>query len=224
MWRIFVLSASAHLSFTHPVFLTARPVAILSQTFPRLCNPHLCLHLVWLHGSSSFLLLAWIAITWFFSILNLFFRCRSQHSIFHHRPIQWFATYFRQSLHTERANTSVPISSLAVLYVSVSLALILSRVFTVHVQLSLSEGKTANTWSTGRRHLIFHGMSLLLWSSTSWWSSQEWRMISGQIRGNWWSSSWSTKLAQGNCGRILQENIHDKIRDLWPPSRFLFKI
>ena len=28
------------------------------------------------------------------------------------------------------------------------------------------------------------------------------------------------KLARWNLSRILQENIHDKIRDLWPPSRF----
>ena len=31
---------------------TAQSVAILSQTFPRLCHPHSCFHLVLLHGSS----------------------------------------------------------------------------------------------------------------------------------------------------------------------------
>ena len=32
------------------------------------------------------------------------------------------------------------------------------------------------------------------------------------------------KPAQGNLSRILQENIHDKIRDLSPPSRIFFLI
>ena len=48
------------------------------------------------------------------------------------------------------------------------------------------------------------------------------RMISGQTRAIDGSSSWSTKLAQGNLSGILQENIHDTIRDLWLPSRNLF--
>ena len=45
--------------------------------------------------------------------------------------------------------------------VLVSHSWILSRVFIVQDQLSLPKEKTANTWSTSRRHLIFHGMSSL---------------------------------------------------------------
>ena len=37
--------------FTDPVFISALPVATLSQTHPRFCQLHLCFHLVWLHGS-----------------------------------------------------------------------------------------------------------------------------------------------------------------------------
>ena len=70
------------------------------------------------------------------------------------------------------------------------------------------------------------------WSSTSWKSSQEWsstwkwwQQHSWQ-GGEWSDQRWSMeqfvkyKLATWNCSRIFEENIHGKIRDLWPPSRF----
>ena len=49
-----VSSASAYLFFLGLIqsSFPAQSVAILSQTFPRLCHLHLCFLLVWLHGSS----------------------------------------------------------------------------------------------------------------------------------------------------------------------------
>ena len=74
----------------------------------------------------------------------------------------------------------------------------------------------------------------VVFNSTSRWSSHEWSSTRKEWQQHSWQDDkwsdqrWSVKQflkyrqAQGNLSSSLQENIHDKIRDLWPPSRFFF--
>ena len=46
-----IFNCLASCSFTNPVLISAHSAATLSQTHPRLCQLHMCFHLVWLYGS-----------------------------------------------------------------------------------------------------------------------------------------------------------------------------
>ena len=150
----------------------------------RLCHLHLCFHLVWLHGSSSIILacvdchhlvllhlkkaLQGVDHRNGFSIaapshgtphaFGNYFEKKRQFNLypcfsgrFAGSCITVDPCFFFSSFEPEKTKHNLSLHPL-----------MLSNVSMVQDQVSLPKEKTAQTWSTGRRHLIFHGMSLLL--------------------------------------------------------------
>ena len=171
----FFLLASIQLS------LPAHIVAILSHTFSRLCQIHLCFHLVRLSGSSSILFVC--KLCHHLVLLHLWKCWEILYQLFitspsHGTPHTFWIFSCRKGkpicIHIFLAMLHVPVllsthvSSSCLLkrnnriIVLVSHSLIFSIVCVVHDQFSLPNVKTAQTWSTSLWHLIFHGTSLLL--------------------------------------------------------------
>ena len=75
-------------------FSPAQHVAIMSHTFPRLCQPNLCFHLEGFRDLLSSFLCVGIATMPYFSTFSFSSGYQSPHSMFDCRPTPWRATYF----------------------------------------------------------------------------------------------------------------------------------